>query len=123
MKKIRTVDEALAEVRVKGAVSFYRAVFRCLLIAGATNLTVLFLGCFGSGENSGVFLGPFDSGDRLTLAVNEVGLSLGSMLFLIVAVFSFARRHKDRDLCVFGAVEILLFIAAVILVPTYPHFR
>ena len=123
MKKIRTLDEALAEISVKREVSFYRAVFRCLLIAGATDLAVVFLGCFGSRDNSGVYLGPFDSGDLLTLVVNELGLSLGLMLFPIIAVFGLTRRNKDRDLCVFGAIEILLFIAAVILVPTYRHFR
>lgn len=104
------IEADLPEAPQKAISSVPRAVFRCLLIAGATNLTAIFLG----------YLGP---AYLLGLAVIEWGLDVGVILFLFVAVGVVARWHKDRDLCVIGLIEILLFINALIGAPTYPHFR
>ena len=104
------IEADLPEAPQRAAPSADRAVFRCLLIAGATDLTAIFLGCL-------------DSKEVLNLALIEMGMDVGVFLFLFVAVGVVARWHKDRDLCVIGVIEFVLFIAVLKFAPIYPHFR
>ena len=92
-------DEVPADVPVKARISNDRAVFRCLLIAGATVLVPIFLGRFWRNE-------------PLARACIESAENIGFLLFLLVGVAVLGKGNAYPGLAVIGGTEIILFIIA-----------
>ena len=99
MKENQIIDEVPSEVPVTGKNSNDRAVFRCLLIAGATVLVPIFLGRFWRNE-------------PLARACIESAENIGFLLFLLVGAAVLGKGNAYPGLAVIGGTEIILFIIA-----------